>query len=630
MTHIRKSKLCALVIGSAVLYHPGALIAELLPAAPERLLSCPSDLDGIDDLAALPDGNYLFSYGRGVGDWHHDLFAQRMTGDGDLLGMPIAINSFVRGFHASPRIAVTETGASLIAFGSRDDADGDPGTGRDGSGYGAFARVFDPAGIPLGIEFQLNSQSEGEQFPRGIAYLGNNAFIVSWDAGTFPAESRARRFDLFGNPLGAEFSVPADPGSDVYSGQPASNGTGTYAMTWYEKTSTEGRLHLGFFGADDTLLLDRVLDSHPLPSPHRSFGPEHLAVRGNVAIVHWKKGNYKDAYIVAMTDGGEMLSDPLETSERLFGVSAAGAMLVETAATPHEDSVLVQHALTGEEIGQARRLTDSLRPTFYSWGLATSVNAWGSVTLLYPTIMNQDYHYPPPGPGAWSTFLRRFCDSSDPACDRCPGFDDATDNDADGIPDGCDPCTNTDGGPTSVSGRTFLSNATTADAYPRRTNRFSVRTEIPLPSVSATFQDLPVIAAGMRVRVEAPSGSAMLDARLPAGTFAGKGTAGWTAKLGRLRFRDRTATPRRAIRDLSIRDRSTVHPGYVRVDVTASGDRYGIAAQYLPMRTILAFGAQEDAMSGNCTEIQYDTSECTGEVGPNNNGSMECTRLLER
>lgn len=621
MTHAAKCNLRILAIVSGLLCCPSILMAELLPAAPERLLSFPSDLESIEDFAAMPDGSYFLSYRRYVTDQSPDIVVQRMSSDGELLGAPIPLPTLAGTFQNRPRIAVTENGESLIAF-SNNNVDGDP----EG---GAFARAFDAAGNPLGVEFHLNSQTQGYQGFVSAAYLGNNAFVLSWSAGTFPNGIRARRFDLFGNPLGAEFSVPAPPDSaDYSSGYVASNGSGTYAMAWVESNSTGRTLHLGFFGADDTLLVERVLDSLPSSSSWE-FAPRHVAVSANATIVHWTKGGYYYSYVVAVNNAGEMLSAPIQTSERLFGVSATGTMLAEPAkGGPHEDSAMAQHALTGEEIGQPRRLTDSLRPRSYSHRLTTSVNSWGSATVLYRTILDENYDFFFQGPEVVSTFLRRFCDSSDPTCDRCPGFDDATDNDADGIPDGCDPCTNTGGGPTAMSGRTFLSNAATVDAYPRRSNRFIVRAEIPLPAVSASLPDLPVVSGGMQIRVEAPSGSAMVDARLPAGTFAGKGTAGWTVKPGKLRFRDRSAAPLRGIRDLTIRDRSRAHPGYVRVDVAASGDRYGITERYLPMRTILAFGAQQDAMSGNCTEIQYDTNECTGAVAGYNTGSLECARPL--
>lgn len=210
--------------------------------------------------------------------------------------------------------------------------------------------------------------------------------------------------------------------------------------------------------------------------------------------------------------------------------------------------------------------------------------------------------------------LRRFCDSDDPTCDRCAGFDDAIDEDEDGIPDGCDPCVNVAAQQDSPVASTFLSfdGMTVGNAFynPRHDNIATVEQKFTLPA-GVTFATLPVVSEGLRLRVESLVGDAMLDVHVPGGDYAGSGTAGWTAKGRSTRFTDRTATPANGIRRIRIRDLGSKSPGLVSVSIKGSGGEYAARPTLLPMRTIVVLGGAGSSAGGICSEAPFVESDCS-------------------
>ena len=80
----------------------------------------------------------------------------------------------------------------------------------DGDLGGIFARLVNSAGVPFGLEIQVNEQAAGRQdFSKvGMDLQGN--FVVAWTSEGQDGDSEgvyARRFDRRGNPLGSEFRV---------------------------------------------------------------------------------------------------------------------------------------------------------------------------------------------------------------------------------------------------------------------------------------------------------------------------------------------------------------------------------------------------------------------------------------
>ena len=79
-----------------------------------------------------------------------------------------------------------------------------PGSfGNDSSGRSVQAQRFDANGVQIGLEFQVNTQISGDQFPGGAAAAEDGRFMLSYG----PPELTGQMFDFDGDRLGAEFQI---------------------------------------------------------------------------------------------------------------------------------------------------------------------------------------------------------------------------------------------------------------------------------------------------------------------------------------------------------------------------------------------------------------------------------------
>lgn len=121
--------------------------------------------------------------GRSVVSWMSlqdgsglSVMARRFTAGGDPDGGEFVVNSTTTGDQDMPAPAMDVAGNVVVAWTSR--------SGQDGSGPGIFARRFDPAGNPRGVEFRVNTYTTGTQdlssFAPGMAADRFGNFVVTW------------------------------------------------------------------------------------------------------------------------------------------------------------------------------------------------------------------------------------------------------------------------------------------------------------------------------------------------------------------------------------------------------------------------------------------------------------------
>ena len=80
----------------------------------------------------------------------------------------------------------------------------------DGDGNGVFGRVLGSDGVPIGDEFQVNTETAGDQRDPQVAALSDGGFVTVWESYGQDGDSDGvfgQRFDAVGNALGTEFAV---------------------------------------------------------------------------------------------------------------------------------------------------------------------------------------------------------------------------------------------------------------------------------------------------------------------------------------------------------------------------------------------------------------------------------------
>jgi hypothetical protein len=228
------------------------------------------------------------------------------------------------------------------------------------------------------------------------------------------------------------------------------------------------------------------------------------------------------------------------------------------------------------------------------------VIAWDRRSFSYN--YNDQAPYSRDGSGS-AVIARRFCDSNDASCDVCRGSTTR-------------PTVTTTASPTAairallrcplrryttpnssydscvralladleapVSSQAIagsvMSNATVAPGTPLKRNRLRISGTFSLAGGASTFSSLDPSMHGARVRIENVEGRAVVDQRLPAGTFAGDGTRGWTLNMtGRVwRYRDRTRDPLNGFRTAIFEGPRSARPDMVQVTVKGGGGVYAV------------------------------------------------------
>ena len=192
-------------------------------------------------VAADALGNFVVVWeGNGQDGSFYGVFGQRYDLAGSPSGSEFQINSYTTGGQSSPGVAAQGLGNFVVVWASQ---------GQDGSGSGVFGQRYDPAGTPIGTEFQINTYTTGYQVFPAVAADGSGNFIVAWTSDSQDGSSYGvfgQRFNSAGAPIGSEFQV--NTFTTGYQRLPAvaADALGNFVVAW-DSTSQDGS-NRGVFG----------------------------------------------------------------------------------------------------------------------------------------------------------------------------------------------------------------------------------------------------------------------------------------------------------------------------------------------------------------------------------------------
>jgi hypothetical protein len=140
------------------------------------------------------------------------------------IGIEFQINTQTVGAQRSPAVAMDADGDFVVVW-----------VGDDGSASGVFAQRFTSSGSALAAEFQVNSYTDSHQRYARIAMAPAGSFVVVWESlgqdgfnhGVFGA-----RFDNSGTPVGAEFQVNGFTGNDQRNPAVGIGTDGSFVVSW--------------------------------------------------------------------------------------------------------------------------------------------------------------------------------------------------------------------------------------------------------------------------------------------------------------------------------------------------------------------------------------------------------------
>jgi hypothetical protein len=513
------------------------------------------------------------------------VFAQRYDADGSAVGGEIHVNTYTSAREGGALVDVTPDGGFIVVWTSATSSTPTV-EGEDGDEGGVFGQRFDSAGDPVGTEFAVNTYTTGDQGASAIAVAGDGRFLVAWldVQGGINGDRTVmgRLFDATATPISAEFQIntgsPRPGASRVPSA--GSDASGNFTVVWQEPgdpntldTSIVGRR----FDSDGVFLGSEFTIAAHLPD-----GYDHVAPRVSVA----EDGHFVVVWIAR--GNGTNFDAPMRVLASAF--DSGGAL--------ESGDILLSNFL----------YTAPSETTVAMTPVGSFMAAWAEAlesTANFSSGRDGDRQ---------GVFARRVCRDDDATCRVCAGADNAQNADGDRLSDGCDPCTDVDGLRDVVSRSKLIIKDDDVSPAPNRTNGIAYSVEYSLPD-GTSFADFDPLSDGMRWRLATADARAMLDLSLPAGAFAGAGTAGWIASGSgkKWRFRDRTDSSAK-VRSLSIVDRSRKTPHGVKLKLKARGFPVDLSGNEVPLAVTTSLGGPSSWASGLCSEVSYAPAECSSKT----------------
>ena len=123
------------------------------------------------------------------------------------MGSAFRVNTTTKNVQGASNISELENGGFVITWSSRE---------QDGSGWGAYAQIYDKGGNKIGNEFLVNTTTNGSQsnfsMPPVVSPLNHGGFVISWDDYTKDADGSrgiyAQIFDAMGNAIAQGVNPP--------------------------------------------------------------------------------------------------------------------------------------------------------------------------------------------------------------------------------------------------------------------------------------------------------------------------------------------------------------------------------------------------------------------------------------
>lgn len=203
--------------------------ANGVPAGPEFQVNTTTSNDQIlSDIAMGANGEFVITWNASgqSGVLGYTVMARLFNAEGVPLGGEFKVNTFTNGQQIGASAAVDASGGFVIAWASG---------GQDGSSGGVYAQRYNADGTTQGGEFRVNVTTFSVQGEPSVSMTLAGDFVVSWhsyaqdgdDLGVF-----ARQYDAAGIPLGGEFQVNTETANRQLRPSVAMDAQGDFVVVW--------------------------------------------------------------------------------------------------------------------------------------------------------------------------------------------------------------------------------------------------------------------------------------------------------------------------------------------------------------------------------------------------------------
>ena len=235
-------------------------------------------------VAALSDGGFVVT-------WHDDsghdgsgygVFGQKYTSSGSASGSQFQINSTTASTQAYPSITSLTDGGFVVTWTDY--------SGQDGSDKGIFGQRYDASGNTVASEFQINTQTSGDQSWSDIESLSNGGFVVTWTGLDASGNGvYAQRYSASGEKEGSEFLANTYQSGNEMHSEVTSLADGGYVITWYSDTHTDDTnygVHGQRFDASGTAVGSQFLANTDVANAQKY--PETASLTDSGFVITWQ------------------------------------------------------------------------------------------------------------------------------------------------------------------------------------------------------------------------------------------------------------------------------------------------------------------------------------------------------
>ena len=294
-------------------------------------------------------GNFVVAWanGGGYGGPDPDIAGQRFATSGAPLGPEFRVNTYTTGAQSAVAVAAGPAGNFAVVWTSE---------GQDGSSTGIFAQLYNPIGLPAGLEFRVNTYTTGQQYGASVA-AGTGTFVVTWTSGGGyggPApDIFGQRFLGDGTPFGPEFRVNTYTTSEQTRSSVASIPTGGFVVVW-DSAGQDGD-SAGVFG-------QRFASTGAPEGPQFRVNTYTTGLQYGASVATDADG----AFVVVWTNTGGYGGTPADVFGQRFastGAPLGPEFLVNSYTTSAQDRAAVAAAplghfvVTWDSVGQDGSLT---------------------------------------------------------------------------------------------------------------------------------------------------------------------------------------------------------------------------------------------------------------------------------
>ena len=178
-----------------------------------------------DRSTRLSDGSFLVisdkDDGNGLG-----VYGQRYDASAIPVGGEFRINTETAGSQAGGSVTALNDGGFVVTWTS---------AGQDGDGNGVYGQRFNASASPVGGEFRVNTQTAGSQAESSVTALNDGGFVVTWTSAGQDGDGNGvygQRYNASGAKVGGEFQVNTDTIGNQQWSSVAALPDGGFMVTW--------------------------------------------------------------------------------------------------------------------------------------------------------------------------------------------------------------------------------------------------------------------------------------------------------------------------------------------------------------------------------------------------------------